>query len=591
MRAGLKAVLGLGVAAAIVGAVAVGGPARARASARRDASREWARLARCLVGDDALAGEKPSERLRRIELGVAARKASGAAEARDADWPRRCAGAAAKLEKAWRKAHDDESGDRAALTSQTILQPVSDIGSFLERDQPSASSREATLLDASLWPAAARELSPEPADATDVLAAPPPAVIALTKPTTIAPIYADEGMLNGVEAVHARSARVQFYKKDDVCVFGGDEDASRTLLHVRCHPVSARIPGGASRTLVGLDEGAPPMLAVFDYTEGGVFSAATGERLVAAGTPTIEGAWAKANGFVAALDRPVVTRGGNSTFVPTYTLVRRLADGTASRTPLDRPRNRDGEVFDAVVVPGWMLWLEGPSQHEHALHAREILEGEPAVGPVLDVGVVPDGYDLQRRAVSCRTRDALFVSLGDVQGHTALAARAAGRWTVVRADVEGGRLTCRGAEAVLTALQPGDAGKYDYGKKEPLEIVQARCTPERCETASVRVPAVVTTRGDIDHGDRIGAADVGGKVALLTLGSTVQLRLAPLSDLARAPVTTVAEGEYEHGGRIVHGIYLLPREDAAVVVLNTSDGSFAFRLDAAGALTPIAVDR
>src|SRR5262249_20855443 len=157
---------------------------------------------------------------------------------------------------------------------------------------------------------------------------------------------------------------------------------------VRCVPVSRRIPAATNRTLVGVGEGASPMLAVFSYTEGGVFSAETGERLVAAGTPPQEGAWVDANGFAAALGRA----GADDTFAPTYTLVRRLPDGTSSRTPLDRPRWQEGRVFDAALVAGWMLWLEGPRDAEHELFAREIVPGDPATGPVVDVGAVPKGY-------------------------------------------------------------------------------------------------------------------------------------------------------------------------------------------------------
>jgi hypothetical protein len=596
MRGGLRASLGLGGAAALVAGVFFGGRAMERASAKRAAASAWARFARCLVGDEPPRTTDPRERIRAIELGVAARKASGVPHERDARWPERCADYERKLDTAW--AAVDEPG--VVRTQATSYEAT------LAKGQAPSLVIDSDFL--SLW-SDARRLGPGD-DVAGVLAAPPPADVVLresfagdrftvrmgTEPLT--PV-SSEGIVTEGDPVFGRSLLLRFYQEDEVCVFAGDDDAARTLLRARCHPVSPSVPRGTSRGLVGLDDGAAPIIAVFDYERGGVYSVDSGERLVAAGTPTDEGAWGRANGFVATLDRALVGKG----FSDTFTLVRRLPGGASSRTPLDRPRYVDGHVFDAHVIGGHILWLEGPSlEHDTELYARAILEGDPAVGPIVHVGTIPAGFRIGKDAVACRTREALFVELSDIGGHGLVVARKGSEWLPSQpSSFTGGRLTCRGSEWTLTEVNPAGAASRADDSQHPLEVQQTRCTlldlpgdgGQRvgCRRSSVHLTSV-TTRWTAIDAKKVVATDLGGQVALVTLGDAVLLRSAAIDGLEHAPVTVIADAdEHRVGGMRVHEAYVPTRGDAAVLLLNTDRGSLALRLGSGAALAPVTVER
>jgi len=570
-----------------VGAVAipVGGyfgiGAIERSFAKRDASAAYARFARCVYGDGA---GPPSERVRFIELGVASRRES-APDPGDANWPARCAPHARKLSETWtRLAGLGGDANVAMETSRTILAPLAVVADDLSRGE--LADRHAPALDA-IASRASVDLAPRPDDAKDVPAPPAPAVPMKIK-GAVTPIYRDEGLLTDVAPVSGRSIDAQFAGKDEVCVFGGDPDPAKTLGRVRCVRIHANVPRGTSRRLVAHDDAAAPLLAVFDYAVGGVYSATTGERLLAAGTSTVEGAFGRADGFVATLDRTIAKDGA---FADAYTLARRLANGTTSRAQLDRPRFVKDRVFDAHVVADAIVWLEGAYGAEQEMFARAILDGDAPVGPIVSVGKVPANVAIGERAAACRTRDALFVGVSSDDVHV-LAVRSGDRWRALPTPAgTRGRLTCRGAEAVYTSARPGGVGTRDLYEKGPLEIVQTRCTIDRCEQSIARVASITTTREAIDGNNaKLAVTDVAGSVALAWLGAAVFLRVAPLREIERAPVRVLVDTSGSDV-LLVHGMNLPTRQDAAVLLLNTSEGAIPLRVDASGAVTPVVVDR
>ncbi len=87
------------------------------------------------------------------------------------------------------------------------------------------------------------------------------------------------------------------------------------------------------------------------------------------------------------------------------------------------------------------------------------------------------------------------------------------------------------------------------------------------------------------------ATTLGGVVAFLAVeGSALTLRMAPIGDLAKAPVRVLDDADYRKGGVMLHGIYLFARGRFAVLIANRMGGASAFRLDAAGKLERVVVD-
>jgi hypothetical protein len=578
-----KSLFGLAGVSGVFAILWFGEHAIAHRIAAREASVRWARFARCVVGDGPLGDERASARTRRIELAIEARRLAGAKGARDEGWPARCSSYAEELSRAWTEARSDD--DRLASTEQ-IGSPLSVVGMQMRMGSALHDDITASTFDGLFRTAA--ELAPRPGDGDDAPPAPEPIPSPTRLREQLTPIYRDEGVLQELEPLAGRTLRATFLGKNDVCVFAAGPDPANALLTVRCFPMPpAILSAHGVHKMIGLEDDAPPMLSFTDWEDldkGGVYAVSSGERLVAAGFVN-EGAFGKKSGFVATLDRARLPPGG-ARFAPTYTLVRRLPDGRVARDTLDRPRARESEVFDALVVDGWMLWLEGPLAADHRIFAREVGEGDPPVGPVAEVGLLPHGLDL-RTARVCRTPEALFVDLTGASEH-ALVVRAKGRWMPPLAPGKAGaRFTCGGASATYTLIEPAGVRESDSHTEGPAEISQTRCSPERCESASTRLSPLTMSRADVEY-HKMSATDLDGQVVLAWIHGAVFLRVAPLQALMHAPVRVVSDADRRHAnGTQVSSLYLPAREDGVVLLLATSDGSFALRLDASGALTPL----
>jgi hypothetical protein len=572
----------------------------------------WARCSRCLLGDEPLDQEKPSERMRRIELGVNARKVSATSDPRDADWPRRCEPYTAALERAWVAARqaagrgDDSAGGRSRMV-QKVGDALRDGKSVLDDLGLGAE------IDG-LW-GLAGELTGEVGAMNDVPLPPPPVdPIRLRDLTPIYPgsTYRWEGDWAS-EPIASRALRVRLVSSitgGQVCVFRAMGNAAGAPWRFRCHPISDSVPDADVHDvrLIGLEDAAEPLLSVrFSDSKaklGGVYAVDSGARLV-----TADGYWGEAyglaNGRVAALDmlerdkddEPVPE--GETTDRPRQslvsTLVRRLADGTSTRTVLDRPA-AGKTVRDVLQIGEQILWCEGATKQPQELFAREIRWDDSAVGPVVDIGKLPANFDAgfsktaivpRLQATACRTSDALFVDLqrdwslpGGSTNH-AILVQIGGRWLPPLAPAAaGGRPSCQGKTLTYTWLRSGGKSEDEQG---PVEVVQTRCTTERCETASRALPGWSLSPAALRTSGRWAVTGLGGKVLWVSVGWGVVLRLAPLAELARSAPTVIADA----GDRMAGPIRLEARGDAAVLLVQSTHGADALRIDTNGKVTPI----
>jgi hypothetical protein len=327
-----------------------------------------------------------------------------------------------------------------------------------------------------------------------------------------------------------------------------------------------------------------------------VYSVASGEMLLAA-DDVFGNAYGLANGAIAALDDLVRDKDGkpvldtaqspSASLSNTITLARRLPDGSLSRTPLDRP-SPSPKTSDVTLVAGHILWLEEHGGGKEVL-AREVRWDDVAVGPVQDIGKLPSRVTASKRVgaigySACRTSEALFVDVApqdfsddELSAHHAVLVFSDGRWTApLEPEAAGGRASCEGRTLTYTWLRSGAASDAETG---PVFVMQTRCTPEGCSTAEQTIPGGSLRRTDLERGRRMAATTLGEKVALVSVGWGVSLRLAPMNELPTSTTTVIADsGEFMQGP-----VWLYSRARTAVLLVGGSArGVYPLRLDAEG---------
>ena len=207
------------------------------------------------------------------------------------------------------------------------------------------------------------------------------------------------------------------------------------------------------------------------------------------------------------------------------------------------------------------------------LFARPAASSEPAVF----VGEVPDAIG---RIQGCKSDTALAVvaDAPAVHGVRRVAATflddVSGSWSppiVADAAVFEYQLSCRGREATMTWLEPGE------GAGDSRRIVQIRCTPQGCERAEANA---TFTGSDPTVGD------LAGKVLLVWAArDATHARLAPLTEIDRRE--GLGALPQPPGPILARRLYF--RRGAAVLVYRTQAGLFALRIDAGGRFAPLPV--
>ena len=554
------------VVAAVAGVV-FGGVTIARKMEEKRLATEWARFSRCLVGPPLGAAETPASRLRSSQLGMLERKLSRAPAPSDADWPRRCATYAGRLARDW----DDPLA--------TMVGALRNLIPLFERGEVPSTSflGPGSYLDEAFGAAAGMPGKPD--DVSDVPV--PPKGASLLETVTAAKL-SDETHIWDAAPLIDRSVRWLPYRTGTMLEIDGSPDPARTLLHAHATKISEKIPTLSQAKLVGVEDGVAPVFALSGFAgRGGLYSGSTGELLVPSPLAPSFGGWAKTNGFTATIDNVVLRPGAEVVNEATYHIVRRAPNGVVTRTALDRPKWNKDRVSSARVFAGWLFWVEGPFAVDTVLHAREIFEGEPAVGPVVNIGKLPNEVVFQSDARVCRSGDALFVELHDGKSVTpvrAVAGFGAGKWHApIRTEGARGVLTCSAGRAVYTGIDITGPEPSDGSTKAPAEVHRTTCTFDACAHESVTLPDVLVTRDDIKEAHVSAVALAGDVVAVANHG---MLRVAPLAELPRARVRILVAEPLDSNT-------LFTREGVGVLLLGLHDGARAFRIGGDGALSPV----
>jgi len=541
---------------------------------RRDKARKvevttsaWNKLATCLVGSPLAPGEKPSVRVRAMQLTIAEENPSKAGTPIAETWPFRC--------------QTHTQGLVRVLAEERLSKPgADDLGAAVDRlgqrltggDQEKRLADLFTEVDAVFGKAA--ESGFVPPSATDAQA-PVPAKPLLSfaelrkkKPLAKKPLpgSAFRGELQ-------RHRDLAFAVADPsmptslLCTF--DENAVK----VTCKPFPAPVAaiGGDPYLHAARDPGAAPIVVFGANASIGAYATDTGAAAIKG--EKFGWAWHRRDGALVSF-----------TYRNEYAHKLKLSvSGKDSMLAPPAAVKNENLYYAAMLVPGWVLWRGYNEQRSIRLFAQAI-EGATA-GPPKEVGELDTWFaeSTDPQIVSCHSGDTLTVAIKDeISWH--LASVTNGAWTLPTViPLSFDQLTCKGAESTITTL--GSAG----GSKDDV-VRQMHCGHGVCKDAEAKLSSQSMRKvADID-GTVIAVGRVGDH-------GGVHLHHAKLDTLAASrgevlfddQLSSIAEGTKVDGGWL-RGLELYSVGKAALLLVMTTEGTFAVKLDESGKATAIDVE-
>ncbi|MEP7124202.1 MAG: hypothetical protein ABJE95_24965 [Byssovorax sp.] len=537
-----------------------------RDTAARDAA--WSSLNACLLGDPLKDGETPMSRISNIQLGILGVPMEKRSKtATDPAWPAACAVQAFALQE---HAGSTPLGDAAKALAGALKTDATATADLRAQVEPVY--REAAALKLEAKPSADTTPAPKPA----------------------APLFSNEAFralpkflsgtfsLSSVRDVPSSGQKIHFlidqHDMPEGPVLCTATAADPSVHCLKIPPAVATLSPGLR--LVGTTEdSARPFYFAGDRGQLGIFPP-EGRGAIDAGVTL--GASAHADGSIALLLRRDTGKD--------VRLVVHPATGLAIERSLLQPTDLDpaGQIG---LSWDWITY-RGPAKAGAPSHlfARKI-EGPPgAASAALDLGEIDepapaDKADKETPIVACRTDEGMSVRVRGARVDT-LALFAGGRWGApVKLSTRGGALTCRGIEAVTTSIEHAIEADKDYAT-----ISQSRCNSSGCTPISVPLKQLLAGVGEIVPADASGivATDVGGKLAILWNGGPLgglRMRFGAADRMKEAPDTIVADGREGAGEAKLSsfvGLKVLPGNGFSVVLVNTTSGVKAFRLDGEG---------
>lgn len=528
--------------AALVGGGLFVADKRDRARKQEVVKTAFAKLSTCLVGDPT---DKPSVRLRQIQVAIAEDDPRAGKEPATELWPYRChahAQALLHVINTERLPEPDLSSNLTKLSEKLVG------GDHEHRLQDLGEIADA------IW---ARGLVAT--RVADVRAAPEPAKALLTlgdlkkvKPLTTKAL-SPSAIKTEVQSHRDLAFAVADPGVSLVCG-GSDRIVCRKL------PAEAVAVGGDPLLHAARDPGAVPVVVYGAAANVGAWTSDSG-------VPVIRGekfGWAYRK-----KDGSTVTLSYRNEYNRKFRLT---IDGKEPGTMIAPPGkvNNENLYYATALVPGFILWRGANEQDEIRIFAQSI-EGTTA-GPVQEIGEIggwyAQGTDPQFK--SCKTEEALVVAVKDkFTWHAAIHRN--GSWTVPAKIDAFDRVTCRKAEATFTST-PDKMGGY---------VNQWKCANGICDFATAKLPAfgprkAIATDAGIVTVSR--AFDRGG----------VHLRVAPIDKLATQK-SVVLFDDYESKDSWLRGFELLPLGSGAALVVTTTEGVYLVRIDG-DKVTPLDVD-
>lgn len=560
----LSVMAGFVVGGAVVGVVHV-------ADTRQAAALEgaWTDLNACLLGAPLKEGETPAVRVANVQLAVLGTPKDRRAKPGETPWPSSCAPAAFAL--ADHAGGAPEKGEALAESAQALAKALkddaggtTDLAPIVEKLWADATASKLKMGASPRGPAA-------PAPASPVFT--PEAFAALPKLLsgnfTMASVHPPASLGTG---------KLYFVVEQDKAAGGpmlcGAGAADAVL---ECTPV----PAGAAKLSPGvrlagtLEDKAMPFFFAGDRGQFGVFPP-DGRDAVA--QTVAYGALGRADGSLLLLVRS-----------PARDL----------RLAVHRPVGPPTESFALSTIEAdnpnaaslfwdWLVYRSPGRGGPPHLFAKKLgpLGLEPGSIDIGEIEEVPPGE--QPALAGCRSDEIVAVRVRG-QRTDLVTLHASGRWSApFRAATRGGTLTCHGLEAVTTQI----AHTAEGGKSLPT-VTQSRCALSGCTTATIAFREVLGGTFDIAPPDAgsFAAADVGGKLlAVWSAGyiGGLRMRLAPPDRFKDTEDVVIADARGKDKMSAVTEVKIVPAPSFAIVLVGTTTGVRALKVDASGAVTAAA---
>lgn len=551
----------VGAVLVVVGGIATFGVLRyLKAEAAERVKAGHGELAQCLLGEPLAEGETASMRFRAIQRGALTLSDQTRDPSKGEPWPDRCAPYAHKLAEGVAASSLIDTPEGATLRAATasLAEALEKKDAyFADLSTPIDATFDA-IAGASVARGAAAEVPPPPA-ANETLTLADLDGAFTAKSTALNAI----SVLEGGTDVRLLVTDPKVDRSPFLCTVSGAAATCATVGKPAAAAPGLRLAGSA-------DDGAEPLL----FGSGEVYRG-DGSLLVEA---------VGVEGHVAA--------DGVATFL--------AADGdklVVHRFEAGKDRGKTLRPFglpdldprrDAVLV-GEDVVLAGTKKDEWVLQTMRIDKGrltaKTELGTLEGASPVNEGA----RVDACRAGAGDVVRVvGDGQSH--LTFSLGNRWSEpVVAKPGGGRLSCHGKTALTTRVRAG-AETMDTR----LEVVT--CGPKACEAKSLTMQELFTGELGLVPTGTTHALGVQGAVVLAWPAGQrggLRVRRAPVGELANAP-DIIAFDDLVADGAVsaistLSDMRLLRAGDGALLLLDTTAGLRAVRVNAAGEVTPVAV--
>ncbi len=530
---------------------------------------ELGALQSCLLGDPLAADEKPSNRLRRVQLAALSIPTEKRGKANELLWPTSCAGYAFSLSA--RHGGPEEAG---------LGKELGTLGKALKED--AWGPKLPGLVDGVF-----KEIGAKGIKAIAVTNVP-------VAPKAVEPVF-DNAKFAGLPKMLSGKFRLAQVKSESAprqtlrFVLDTKDGPDGTLLctatggataAVKCSPV----PGSVAATSpVGLG-GTAEAGALLAYSAGLGDNASVflTETKVASGQ--LLGAHSRTNGTAS-----VLIKSGKDA---------KLVVVPATGAPQDR-----GPVDSTIVSAMHMglgydqvAWFGKGGGKPH-LFARKLGPNGLDASPAVDLGEIvatPSNEATESLIDFCKTDEATIVR-GRAGQTDIVAILAAGRWSIpMKGGPAGGTLTCRGLDAIATHIEHQVTEDRNWAT-----ITHTKCNPGGCTVTKLPMREIIGSTPELGPTDSraIAAADIGGKLALVwSAGAAggVRIRFGAPDQLKQAPDVVICDGQEEGAPAGLSSFVemkLMPMGEDALLLMSTTSGVRAMRIDKAGAVTSVQVSK
>lgn len=541
-------------------------------------------FSRCLLGAPLEANESASLRFRALQLASSTLADADRAVDNGEAWPNRCGNLGHAVAEALTSAgRAKKDGPDLASWAETLAKALKERDAFLADLSEPVENVWLEAKNAGVTPRGSTEGAPPP---------PLPTPLDVAKLATTEPLSKTTFPLTAAYTEPHASPVLKLLVDERgaegapfVCRYAaGDAE-----LRCKSLPPSIAATGQGLRLLGSSDDAAAPLVFAGNRGDRGIFRADTGDEIESL---YAYGGYAAADGFAATLGFREVAR---------ELILTRRAPGAAKVRRVIEPAFDVGNYYYSTQV----LWdrvvfraINDAGDRRLYLHELE-RTGDP-VGRMTDVGELPEpgmidgGADEPPHIAGCRTKQATVIR---VKGHynDFLTVLVAGKTSQpVSPELTGGVLGCAGTTASVTRLEP--AGRENAWK---TSVSQALCTSAGCRAASVSMEPMM--HGHYELAPREGLVDtvsLGDQLVVAWAAGErggVRLRIGAADRIAKEKDILVFD-DLVKDGRVqklstLFDLRLFSREGFALLLLNTTAGVHALRVEPDGRVTPVAAKR